>query len=262
MRFQTGVTARHWLTAAALSLLAPIAMAPAALARDVMVLTAGAYKPVLLEQAKGFEAATGDHLIISNDTGGALAARIAGGEAADLVILPKANLEALAAAHRVPADGVAPVATTGIGIAVKHGAPKPAIDTVETFRAALLAAPSIALIDPSSGGSSGIYLTKLFNQLGIADVLKAKSVLVKGGLAATPVAKGEAAMALQQMSELRLVPGVDVVGPLPAPIQNVTIYAAAVPSAAKAPDAGKALSAWLRAPAVMNTLAAHGLDTP
>jgi molybdate transport system substrate-binding protein len=244
------------------ALLALFLCSESAMARDIIVLTAGAYKPVLLALAPGFEAKTGDHLAISNDTGGALSARIAGGEAADLAILPRPNLEALATAGRVAADGIAPVAKTGIGVAVRHGAPQPDIGTVEAFKKTLLAAPSLAMIDPASGGSSGVYLAKLFERLGIADVLKVKSLLVKGGLAATPVAKGEAAMALQQMSELRIVPGVDVVGPLPAAIQSYTTYAAAVPLAARDPDGGKALSEWLRTPAAVAALNAHGLEAP
>ena len=231
-------------------------------AGGITVLTAGAYKPVLMDLTKEFEARTGDVVTATNDTGGALAARIAGGEAADLVILPRPNLEPLAAAGRIVKDSLVTVAKSGIGAAVKTGAPVPDISTVESFKKTLLTTPSVAYIDPASGGSSGIYLAKLFDQLGIGAVMKPRSVLVQGGLAATRVANGDAALALQQMSELRAVKGVTLAGPLPAAIQSYTFYATAIPTAAKNPDGGRKLAAWLRSDAGIRALTARGLEQP
>ena len=126
----------------------------------------------------------------------------------------------------------------------------------------MLDAPSVAYIDPASGGSSGIYLAELFTQLGIADAIRRKVVLVPGGLAASRVDDGEAALALQQISELLVVGGVTLVGPLPPAIQNYTVYAAAIPVSARRPAAGRTLLTLLRSEAAVQALTAHGLEPP
>lgn len=236
--------------------------APAARAADLVVLTAGAFKPVLLDVTAAFEAQAGHRIELSNDTAGGVAARVERGEEIDLVILPVAALDALAARRKILAGAAAPLGKSGIGVVVKAGAPKPDIGTVEAFKAALLAAPSIAYIDPASGGSSGIYLAKLFERLGLTEALRRKSVLVPGGLAGSRVVNGEAALALQQISELRMVRDAVFVGPLPAAIQNYTVYAGGVPVTSAHPEAAKALLAFLRGEAGAKALAARGLEKP
>ncbi len=231
-------------------------------AGDIAVLTAGAFKPVLLDLTAVYEAASRDSVSISNDTAGGVAARIGRGEEVDLVILPMAGLEALTAQGKIAAGTAVALAKSGIGVVVKEGAPKPDISTVEAFKQALLATPSFAMIDPAAGGSSGIYLAALFEKLGIAEQLKAKTILVPGGLTASRVDNGEAAMALQQISELRAVRGVQFVGPLPADIQKYTIYGGAIPVKARRPEAGKALLLFLQSEAGLNALAARGLEKP
>lgn len=239
-----------------------VMMAHPAAALDVVVLTTGAYKPVLTDIAQGFEAASHDTLAVTNDTAGAVAARIARGEAADLTILPVAALEKLGASGQVVPDSIVALAKSGIGIAVKTGAAAPAIGSREAFKKAMLDAPSVAYIDPASGGSSGIYIAKLFERLGIADAMKKKTILVPGGLVGSRISDGEAAVGLQQISELRSVKGVTVVGPLPAELQNYTVYGAAIPASAQRPAAGKALLAWLRSGEGNKALAARGLEQP
>jgi len=248
------------LMALALGLL--LAAAAPARAEDIAVLTAGAFKPALLDLAKAFEARTHDTLVIANDTAGGVTARIVRGEEADLVILPPAALDALSGQGKIVADSVVKVAKSGIGVVVKQGAPPPDISTVEAFKKTMLAVPSFAYIDPASGGSSGVYLAKLFDQLGIGDDLKRKAVLVPGGLAASRVDDGEAAMALQQISELRAVTGVTYVGPLPKEIQNFTVYAAGIPTAAHRPAAARALLTFLQSEAAADVLTARGLEKP
>jgi molybdate transport system substrate-binding protein len=152
------------------------------------------------------------------------------------------------------------IAKVGIGVAVRAGAPKPKIETVDDFKAALLQARRVAYIDPASGGSSGVYLGKLFERLGIADAVRAKAVLVHGGLAAERLVSGEADLAIQQISELVAVAGATLVGPLPAPIQNETTYAAAVGRDSPRPDAARALVAALAAPAAAGAIRAQGLQ--
>jgi molybdate transport system substrate-binding protein len=119
------------------------------------------------------------------------------------------------------------IARVGVGVAVKEGAAKPALATTEDFKKALLAAKGVAYIDPASGGSSGIYVAGLLDKLGIADQIRPKSFLAKGGYSADRIVSGEADIAVQQISELLPVKGVTLVGPLPPEIQNYTIYAGA-----------------------------------
>jgi len=242
--------------------LVTLLFASPALAEDVAVITAGAYRPVLMDLTPGYEAVTRDSIAVTNDTAGAVAARIARGEESDLVILPVGLLDTLVSDGKIVADSEVTLAKSGIGVAVKTGSPAPDIGTVEAFKQALLAAPSIAYIDPASGGSSGIYLAKLFDQLGIAAQLKAKTVLVPGGLVASRVDNGEAALGLQQISELKVVRGVTLVGPLPEAIQTYTVYAAGIPKAARRPAAGKALLAWLRSDTGTKAMLARGLSAP
>jgi molybdate transport system substrate-binding protein len=229
-------------------------------AEDAKVLTAGAMKPVLLAVADDFHAASGHTMSVDNDTVGALVKRIQGGATFDVAILtPAANAELSKAGKIVRAGDLARV---GISVIVKAGAPKPDISTVAAFKQALLQAKSIAYIDPASGGSSGIYLAGLFQRLGIADQLKPKSKLKKGGSTADLVASGEAELALQQNSEIAFAPGVTLVGPLPAEIQNYTIYAAGLSTKPQAPTASLALLAWLMRPAMAPVLKAKGLLPP
>ncbi|MFG1466730.1 substrate-binding domain-containing protein [Xanthobacter sp. DSM 24535] len=196
-------------------------------AATLTVLTAGAFKPVVLALKDDFESAGGRSLLVDNDTAGALVRRIAGGERFDIVILPPGALDTLAKAGRI-AGPMTEVARVGIAVAVAAGAPKPDISTVAALRQTLLDARAVAFIDPASGGSSGAYLVQMFERLGIADAVRKKSVLVPGGLVARRLVSGEADLALHQTSEILAVKGAELVGPLPAEVQNETAYSAAV----------------------------------
>ena len=177
-------------------------------AADLKVLTAGAYKSVLVALAGDFEARSGHRLKIDNDTAGALQKRIAGGEPFDLVVLTPAGIEALALGGSVAGASARTLARVGIGVAVPAGAALPDISSVAAFQRALLAARAVATIDPASGGSSGIYLWQWFEKAGIAAQLRPKAVLVPGGLVAQRLLTGEADLAVHQISELLAVPGV------------------------------------------------------
>jgi len=147
-------------------------------------------------------------------------------------------------------------------VVVKEGAPVPDIATVDAFTRALLAAKSVAYIDPASGGSSGIYLSGLFDKLGIAAEIKPKAKLKQGGYVAELIANGEAELGLHQISEILPVKGVKLVGPLPAEIQNSTSYAAAVTTTAKQPDAAQALIKLLTGPSADSVLKVRGMERP
>jgi molybdate transport system substrate-binding protein len=244
----------RWLLLAALLLTVP------ARAADITVLSAGAINTVAAAVKPSFEASTGHTVTLRNDTVGALVRRIGGGEAFDVVLMSPAGLRELGA--RIAPGSTVTLAQVGVGVGIKAGSPPPDIGTVDAFKATMLNARSVAYIDPASGGSSGIYIAKLFRTLGIADAMAAKSVLVNGGLAATALLDGRADIALQQASEIVAVPGVALAGPLPPEIQVRTTYAGAVGAAAAQPGAARAFLAAMQAPAARAAVAASGMTAP
>jgi molybdate transport system substrate-binding protein len=145
---------------------------------------------------------------------------------------------------------------------VKEGAPVPDISSVEAFKTALKGAKSVAYIDPASGGSSGIYLTGLFDKLGIAADIKPKAKLKQGGYVAELIANGEAELGLHQISEILPVKGVKLVGPLPAEIQNYTTYTAAAGVQAQQKDGAEAMLKLLAGPQGEAVLKARGMERP
>jgi molybdate transport system substrate-binding protein len=229
-------------------------------AAELKVLTAGAFKEILLALVPGFERATGHKVVLDNATAGVLTKRIESGEAFDLAVLGPSAIDELIAKGKIAAGTRVVLARVGIGVVVKAGAPKPDIATVDDFKAALLTAKSVAYIDPAAGGSSGIYVAKLLQQLGIADTVNAKAKLIQGGAVATHVADGEAALGLHQISEILPIPGVTLVGPLPAAIQNYTVYAAGIAAAAQQPAAARALIDRLAGPEAAAVLQAKGME--
>ena len=254
------MTMRSLPTAAALTV-ALLSAVPAASA-EVKVLTSGAYKAVLLALVPAFERTSGHTVSVANDTAGGVARRIEGGEVVDLAVLPPAGARDLTAKGKLAPDTSVDLARVLIGVAVKEGAPKPDIATVEAFRQALLAAPSVTYIDPAAGGSSGIYLDGLLTRLGIADQVRPKAVVMSGGYVAERLVTGEAALAIHQISELKAVAGVTVVGPLPTAIGNATIYTGAVAAGAPQPEAARALLAFLASDAAISVLKEKGMKAP
>src|SRR5437588_1195790 len=238
------------------------ACATAADAAEVKILTAGAMKAVVLELVPQFEKETGHKLVVDNDTAGGLAKRIEGNELFDVAVITPGVIDDLATKKKVAADSRANVARVGVGVVVKEGAPLPDISTVDAFKRALLAAKSVAYIDPASGGSSGIYLAGLFDKLGIAAEIKPKAKLKRGGYVAELIANGEAELGLHQISEILPVKGVQLVGPMPAEIQNYTTYAVAIGADAKHPDAARAMIRLLTGPAAESVLKARGMERP
>ena len=143
---------------------------------------------------------------------------------------------------------------------VRAGAPQPDVSSVDAFKQALLAAKSVAYIDPASGGSSGIYVAGLLDKLGIADQVKPKTKLKHGGYVADLIVAGEAELGIHQISEIVPVKEVTLVGPLPAEIQNYTVYAAGLGANAKDADAAKALIKALTGPAAADVLKSRGME--
>jgi molybdate transport system substrate-binding protein len=247
------------LAAVAFGLAASAHMAAAA---EIKVLSAGAYKQVVLALQPEFEKQTGHKLVVDNDTVGALQKRIEGGEAFDVVVVSPAAVDELSKKGKVAEGTRQTLARVGIGVMVRAGAPKPDISSVDAFKKALLEAKTVAYIDPASGGSSGIYLDKLFQQLGVAEQVKAKAKLKRGGYVADLLKSGEAEFGIHQISEIIPVQEVTLVGPLPREIQNYTTYAAGISSAARDRDAAQALIKTLTGPSAGDVLKQKGMDAP
>lgn len=231
-------------------------------AAEIKALISTALKAPFEEIAAQFEKTTGHKVSAAYGPTGGLARRIADGEAADMVVLGSQTSE-LIKQGKLAAGSNTDIARGLIGAGVMKGAPKPDISSEAAFKAALLGAKSIAVTDPASGGGSGVYFGKLFEEMGLAQSLKPKLKLAAGGpngYAATFVAKGEAEFALQPIPELMAVPGIEIVGPLPGAFQNVTTYTASIPTSAKEADAAKALIKALAAPSSAAIYRARGLE--
>jgi len=221
---------------------------------NIKVMLSAAFKEAYLELVPPFERASGlkvENLWVPSVQ---MMNRLKGGETVDLVILSAAALEDLRKAGIVSER--TDLAKSGIGVAVKAGAPRPDISSGEALKRAVLAAKGIAY----STGPSGIYLIKLFERMGIAEQIKSRVKQVQGVPAGSIVARGEAELAFQQVSELLPVPGIDLVGPLPPDVQEITIFAAGLHAKAPHPDAARALITHLTAPAAASVIRKKGME--
>jgi molybdate transport system substrate-binding protein len=244
---------------------AALLMMRAASAADVEVMISSGFYGVYSELGPAFERASGHHLVTTRgpsmgDSPEAIPARLARGEAADVVILDGGTADALGKQGLVRADSKTELARSLIGMVVRAGAAKPDISSVEAFRRTLLAAKSIAYSD----SGSGTYLsTTLFPRLGIADQIAVKSRRVRGPPSGEPVAqvvaRGEAEIGFQQVSELIHVPGINFVGAIPAEVQPVFSFAGALTSTVRQPEAAGALIRFLASPEAAPVILKAGL---
>jgi molybdate transport system substrate-binding protein len=257
----THKTNRVWGIVAITAALVVAATDRVAQAADIKILTTGAMKPVVLAMVPAFEK-LGHRAVVDNDTAGALLKRIEGGEAFDLAVITPAAIERLSKADKVAAGTEKILARVGIGVMVKEGAPRPDVSSLEAFKSALLAAKSVGYIDPASGGSSGIYLSKLFERLGLAEAVNAKAKLKKGGYVADLVVSGEAELGIHQISEIVPVKGVTLVGPLPPEIQNYTTYSAGISGATRERPAVEAFLHLLAGEEAAAMLKQKGMERP
>lgn len=186
-----------------------------------------------------------------------LLARIAAGETADIAILTRSAVDDLAQAGTLASDSITDIAVSHVGIAVQAGAPQPNISSVAALKAALLAAPSIAY---SKIGASGVFFAELIQRLGIAGAINAKATIIPSGLTGELAARGETQLAVQQISELLLVPGIDVVGPLPPGAESITLFSAGVFAHTADAAGARRLLAYLRSGDAVSALAAAGLQ--
>jgi molybdate transport system substrate-binding protein len=224
---------------------------------DIKVLSTHAVQEVLRELGPLFERAGGFTLTIDYDPANALKRRIEDGTPFDVVIVTRPVIDVLARKGKVHREACTDIGRSGLGIAVRQGAAKPDITTVDAFKRALLAARSLVR---SKEGTSGLYFETLLDRLGIADAIHDKIVLGPSGRIAELVARGEAEIAVQQIPELLPVKGVQYVGPLPAELQLYTVFAASVGSAAKDRVAAQAFVDALATPSAAALFNAKGLE--
>ena len=228
-------------------------------ADEIRVMTSGAFAAALQALKPDFERASGSTLTIVSGAGApdSIPNRLQRGEQTDVVIMAAAGIDELVTAGRVVPRSRVDLARSSIGIAVRAGAPKPDISTVDALTRALLQAKSVAY----SSSVSGVYVsTELFQRLGIASQMAAKSRRIAREPVAEVVARGEAELGFQQISELRPVAGVEVIGPLPAAVQRVTVFAAAAGAGSPNPAGGRALIAFLASPAASAAIEKSGMD--
>ena len=229
-------------------------------AAEIKVLSAGAMKGMVTELAEAFRQETGHTVVISSGTAGEIRQKVMAGDPADVVFVTDTVLEQLAATNMVVADSRADIAHTGIGVAVREGAPRPDISTPEAFKQTILAAKSLVYTNPALGATSGIHFASVLQRLGIADAVKDKTVLWPGGYAAEALLKGQADLCVHQISEILPVKGVTLVGPLPREFQKITTYSVALSSRAATPGVARTFIAFVARPSFKAKLAAAGLD--
>jgi molybdate transport system substrate-binding protein len=256
------ISYRIFAGTAALVLICAFVNVATARAGEIKVVTSGAFTAAYLELVPQYERATHDKLVTEfgpsmGTTHNAIPIRLERGEEIDVVIMAAPALADLIKQGKVRADSRVDLVQSSIGMAVKAGAPKPDISTVDALKRTLLAAKSIAYSD----SASGVYLsTELFPRLGIADQIKGKTRKIEADPVGGVVAKGEVEIGFQQISELRPVKGIDIVGPLPPGAQRVTVFAAGIPATSKHLEAAKALIQWLASSAAYPAIENSGLE--
>ena len=232
-------------------------------AAELKVLSAIGMQSVLEDLGPKFERATGHKLALTFATGGATVKRVQGGEVFDVVITLRQGIETLVKDGKAPADNVTALASAGISVAIRRGAPKPDISSPDALKRTLLAAKSISYVDPASGGASGIHFAKVLDRLGIANEMKSKTVFPNPKTPAEVgvlVANGEAEIGVHLIQELMSVAGIDLVGPLPGDLQDTIVFSAAIMTGAKDAAAAKALVDFLRTPESAKVIKAKGME--
>ena len=230
---------------------------PSPEAPGVEVMSTLALMGVLRGLAPGYEEATGTRIAAAFAPTAALIERIGAGEAADVAVLTAAAIDELARDGVLAPGGRVDLARSVVGVAVRTGAPKPDIGSAEAVVRALLHARSVAY---SRAGASGIFFAGLIRRLGIADEVNAKATVIPSGLTGELAAKGEVEIAIQQVSELMEVPGIDIVGPLPAELGGATVFSGAPFAASSRKAAGAALLAFLSSPDAAPIYRRRGLE--
>lgn len=235
-----------------------------ATAAEIKVIAGSAITPVMSELVPAFEKTSG-HKVVSDFDGaiGAMTSRLLKGEAADVAIVSGEQIDTLVREGKVVAGSRTDIAKVGVGLFVRKGAAKPDVGSVEAFKHAMLTAKSIGYNDPAAGAPVSIYLIGLFERLGIASEMKQKTTAFKQRSERfEAVARGDVEIGFNQISEIVVVPNVDLVGPLPPPIQQYTLFASGIVAAGSQKDAGAAFVRYISSPSAQAIWKAKGFEAP
>ena len=223
-------------------------------AAEINVISTQATQEAYLELVAQFEKASGHRLKIEYGSTGPLKAQIEKGQPFDVAIVGVETIDELLKSGKLASGSRVDIARSGMGIAIRKGAPKPELGTTQAFKQALLKAQTIAY---SEGGLTGIYIKGLVERLGIAEELKSK---IRSGRGAEMVGEGKAEIGLTQVSEILPVAGAELAGPLPPEVQQYTVFPAALSAAVIQAEAGQALLKFLKSPGAAKVLKAKGLE--
>jgi molybdate transport system substrate-binding protein len=226
-------------------------------AADLKIFGSRVTKMVIGDIGAGFERDTGHKLTVVTDVAAVMKRRIEGGEPFDLAVLVDFQTDDLIKSGKLVADSRADIMKAGIGVAVKRGAPKPDIATVEAFRRTLLEARSITYLKE---GASTLHLNKVFAQLGVADALKVKTVQPMTESVSELVAAGEVELGIIVIPNILSVPGAELVGPIPPQLQSYIVFTAAVSAQSPNQQAARYLLKLLTSPAVIPLIKAKGME--
>jgi molybdate transport system substrate-binding protein len=248
--------------ALALGFAGAVLLSATASAAEVRVMISGGLTAAFNALVPAFEKQTGNKVLVAygpsmGTTPNAIPVRLERGEPADVLIMVGYALTDLSKKGKVVAGSEVELVKSPIGVAVKAGAPKPDISSADAVKRALLAAKTIAYSD----SASGVYVsTEMFKKLGIEEEMKGKARQIPATPVGEIVAKGEAELGFQQISELKPVQGIDIIGPLPDPLQKITVFSAGIATASKEPEAGKALIKFLSSPAARDEIVKSGME--
>ncbi len=249
------------LIVSAVAAFAGTTVAHPASSADITIISTGNIRPELEELRGPFESSTGNKITFKIQGAAATQKLVTEGAAGDAVIGPRPMFDALLAKGRVRPGSIVDIAQSSVGVAVRAGSPAPDISTDEKFKQLLLDAQSIVYPDPAKGSLGGNYLAKLIVQWGIADQLEAKSQLMDGGVpTAHVVADGKAQFGINQIAEMRPVPGLTFLDPLPPILTNKIVMSAAVLDSAQEPKAAAAWIAFISSPAAAPVIKTHGME--
>lgn len=230
-------------------------------AGEIRLLSAAAMQSVFKDVAGDFERTTGHKLVISYGTIGGISQRLQRAEEADFVIGSSLSMPVLAREGRIAPDSLVTICRTSIGVVVPLGSPKPRIVSTDDFRQALLAAKVLVYADPVRGGAAGVHIAKVLDRLGIAERLKSQITLGAGGdVTEVTVTQGDGALGMTQISEIVGKTSAAFVGPLPAELQNDTVFVGGLPAGAKPSDAVSAFVAFLKSPTAVAAITARGMQ--
>jgi molybdate transport system substrate-binding protein len=248
-------------TAVLAFLLTALATHASSEAAEIKFLCGFALASAMKEIIPEFQRATGHTVIASYASVGAITNRVRQGEMVDLAIVSPAQSRDLATEGKIVAASSVSVAKVGVGVAVKKGAGKPDVGTVDGFKSTLLKARAIAMADPARGSPVSAYLLGLFDRLGIGSELKRKTILTPSNVETfEALANGSADLATSQVSEIIASPDADLAGPLPSEIQSFTVLTATIPKSATAPDAAKAFIEFLTSAGAGSIYKSKGME--